>query len=134
MYQTEHSFSYLKYFQKKVNIGKLVCLIIHKIFRPVGKICQRVSLCNFLREGKYNSFFFACDMRKQSRDAPCGRRGGKLMEKRELVSTGMYTEKQAALNMERCAEFMARMIQKYGAEILKELDEEKTQGSAEKTS
>ena len=29
---------------------------------------------------------------------------------------------------------MARMIQKYSAEILKELDEEKTQGSAEKTS
>jgi hypothetical protein len=56
------------------------------------------------------------------------------MERRELVSTGMYTQKQADLNMERCAEFMARMIQKYGAEILKELDEEKTQGSAEKTS
>ena len=56
------------------------------------------------------------------------------MERRELVSTGMYTEKQAALNMERCAEFMARMNQKYGAEILEELDEEKTQGAAEKTS
>ena len=56
------------------------------------------------------------------------------MERRELVNTGMYTEKQAALNMERCAEFMARMIQKYGAEILKELDEEMAQESAEKTS
>ena len=44
------------------------------------------------------------------------------MERRELVSTGMYTEKQADLNMERCAEFMARMIQKYGAEILEELE------------
>lgn len=32
------------------------------------------------------------------------------MERRELVNTGMYTEKQAALNMERCAEFMARML------------------------
>ena len=56
------------------------------------------------------------------------------MERRELVSTGMYTQKQADLNMEQCAEFMARMIQKYGAEILKELDEEKTQESAEKIS
>lgn len=97
-------------------------------------MCRRVSFCDFWREGKYNCFFFACDMRKQSRAYPCGRRDGKLMERRELVNTGMYTEKQAALNMECCAEFMARMIQKYGAEILKELDEEKTQGSAEQTS
>ena len=52
------------------------------------------------------------------------------MEKRELVNTGMYTEKQANLNMERCAEFMARMIQKYGAEILEELDAEKAQEAA----
>ena len=49
-----------------------------------------------------------------------------LMERRELVSTGMYTQKQADLNMEQCAEFMARMIKKYGAEILEELESEKT--------
>ena len=49
------------------------------------------------------------------------------MERRELVSTGMYTHKQADLNMEQCAEFMARMIQKYGAEILEELESENTQ-------
>ena len=49
------------------------------------------------------------------------------MERRELVSTGMYTKKQADLNMEQCAEFMARMIQKYGAEILEELESENTQ-------
>ena len=54
------------------------------------------------------------------------------MERRELVNTGMYTEKQAALNMERCAEFMARMIQKYGAEILEELESERIQDSDEK--
>ena len=48
------------------------------------------------------------------------------MERRELVNTGMYTQKQADLNMEQCAEFMARMIQKYGAEILEELESEKT--------
>ena len=49
------------------------------------------------------------------------------MERRELVSTSMYTQKQADLNMEQCAEFMARMIQKYGAEILEELDSERIQ-------
>lgn len=54
------------------------------------------------------------------------------MERRELISTGMYTRKQADLNMEQCAEFMARMIQKYGAEILKELESENTQISEEK--
>lgn len=58
------------------------------------------------------------------------REAGKLMEGRELVNTGMYTEKQANLNMERCAEFMARMIQKYGDEILEELDAEKAQETA----
>ena len=83
----------------------------------------------FLRKGKYNCFFFACDMRKQSGTYPCGKRGGKLMERRELVSTGMYTQKQADLNMEQCAEFMARMIQKYGAEILEELESERIQDS-----
>ena len=82
--------------------------------------------------GKIQHHFFACDMRKQSRDAPCGKRGGKLMERRELVSTGMYTQKQADLNMELCAEFMARMIQKYGAEILEELESERIQDSNEK--
>lgn len=54
------------------------------------------------------------------------------MERRELISTGMYTQKQADLNMEQCAEFMAQMIQKYGAEILEELKSEGIQGSDEK--
>ena len=36
------------------------------------------------------------------------------MEKIELIDTGRLTEKQARLNMEKCAEFLARMIQKYG--------------------
>lgn len=34
--------------------------------------------------------------------------------------------------MEQCAEFMARMIQKYGAEILEELESERIQDSDEK--
>lgn len=84
------------------------------------------------KQGKIPGFFFACDMRKQSRAYLCGKRGGKLMERRELVSTGMYTEKQADLNMEQCAEFMARMIQKYGAEILEELESERIQDFDEK--
>ena len=54
------------------------------------------------------------------------------MERRELVNTGMYTEKQAALNMERCAEFMARMIQKYGAEILERTGRRKDAGICRK--
>lgn len=54
------------------------------------------------------------------------------MERRELVSTGMYTQKQADLNMEQCAEFMARMIQKYGAEILEELEADGIQDFDEK--
>ena len=34
------------------------------------------------------------------------------MKNIELVNTGRLTERQARLNMERCAEFLARMIQK----------------------
>ena len=45
------------------------------------------------------------------------------MEKREMVNTGMYTEKKTAPYMERCAAFIGRMFPKYGAENLKELDE-----------
>ena len=37
------------------------------------------------------------------------------MERRELVNTGMYTEKQAALNMERCPEHGA-LRRVYGAD------------------
>ena len=79
-----------------------------------------------VRGGLNSPYSIACDMRKQSRAYLCGKRGGKLMKRRELISTGMYTQKQADLNMEQCAEFMARMIQKYGAEILEELESEKT--------
>ena len=40
------------------------------------------------------------------------------MGKIELIDTGRLTEKQARLNMEKCAEFLARMIQKYGDVVL----------------
>ena len=43
------------------------------------------------------------------------------MKKVEVVDTGRLTEKEARMNMEKCAEFLARMIQKYGDAILAEL-------------
>ena len=43
------------------------------------------------------------------------------MGKIELIDTGRLTEKQARLNMEKCAEFLARMIQKYGDVVLGEI-------------
>ncbi len=47
------------------------------------------------------------------------------MGKIELIDTGRLTEKQARLNMEKCAEFLARMIQKYGDSVLGEIEREK---------
>lgn len=49
------------------------------------------------------------------------------MKKVEVVDTGRLTEKEARMNMEKCAEFLARMIQKYGNEILVELGAAKGQ-------
>lgn len=53
------------------------------------------------------------------------------MKKVEVVDTGRLTEKEARMNMEKCAEFLARMIQKYGDEILAELGAEKGQENRE---
>ena len=49
------------------------------------------------------------------------------MGKMELIDTGRLTEKQARLNMEKCAEFLARMIQKYGDVVLGEIEERNAQ-------
>lgn len=49
------------------------------------------------------------------------------MGKIELIDTGRLTEKQARLNMEKCAEFLARMIQKYGDVVLGEIEERNAQ-------
>ena len=49
------------------------------------------------------------------------------MKKVEVVDTGRLTEKEARMNMEKCAEVLARMIQKYGNEILAELGAAKGQ-------
>ena len=45
------------------------------------------------------------------------------MEGYVLVDNGLLTEREARLNMEQCADFLARMIQKYGPEIPEELKE-----------
>ena len=57
------------------------------------------------------------------------------MEGYVLVDNGRLTEKEARLNMEQCADFLARMIQKYGPEILEELAEkaQKNQGNESDT-
>ena len=51
------------------------------------------------------------------------------MEGYVLVNNGRLTEKEARMNMEQCADFLARMIQKYGPEILAELAEKETKES-----
>jgi len=38
-------------------------------------------------------------------------------------------DKTAKLNMERCAEFMARMIEKYGKEVLAEIEAEEAENA-----
>lgn len=44
------------------------------------------------------------------------------MKRMEVVDTGRFSERQIRVNMERCAEFVARMIQKYGDEALREIE------------
>ena len=53
------------------------------------------------------------------------------MEGYVLVDNGRLTEKEARMNMEQCADFLARMIQKYGPEILAELTEKDEKESEE---
>ena len=59
--------------------------------------------------------FFGLKVKKSETRTPWNsRRWFLAMGKIELIDTGRLTEKQARLNMEKCAEFLARMIQKYG--------------------
>lgn len=53
------------------------------------------------------------------------------MEGYVLVDNGRLTEKEARLNMEQCADFLARMIQKYGPTILAEIKEKDAKESGE---
>lgn len=45
----------------------------------------------------------------------------------ELVDNGRLTEREGKVNMEKCAEFLARMIQKYGDEVLEEIENREIQ-------
>lgn len=66
--------------------------------------------------------FFALKFKKSGTRTPWNsRRWFLAMEKIELIDTGRLTEKQARLNMEKCAEFLARMIQKYGDVVLAQI-------------
>ena len=49
------------------------------------------------------------------------------MGKIELIDTDRLTENQVRLNMEKCAEFLARMIQKYGDVVQEEIEERNAQ-------
>lgn len=73
-------------------------------------------------------YFFYKESKKQ-RPGLLGTVGGGVlvMENFELIDTGRLTEKQARLNMEKCAEFLARMIQKYGDSVLGEIEERNAQ-------
>ena len=49
------------------------------------------------------------------------------MGKIELIDTGRLTEKQARVNMEMCAVFLARMTLMYGDVVLGEIEERNAQ-------
>lgn len=72
-------------------------------------------------------FFTSKPKKSESRTPWSSRRWFLMMKNIELVNTGRLTEKQARLNMERCAEFLARMIQKYGDAVLSEIEERNAQ-------
>ena len=72
--------------------------------------------------------FFALILKKSETRTPWNsRRRFLALGKIELIDTGRLTEKQARLNMEKCAEFLARMIQKYGDVVLGEIEERNAQ-------
>lgn len=72
--------------------------------------------------------FFCQESQKIRDQAPWNsRRWFLAMGKIELIDTGRLTKKQARLNMEKCAEFLARMIQKYGDVVLGEIEERNAQ-------
>lgn len=73
-------------------------------------------------------YFFVRKVKKSETRTPWNsRRRFLAMGKIELIDTGRLTEKQARLNMEKCAEFLARMIQKYGDVVLGEIEERNSQ-------
>ena len=55
-----------------------------------------------------------------------------MHEAKTEAARNIKMSREAELNMERCAEFMARMIQKYGDAVLAEIKEEETNARAGK--
>ncbi len=47
-----------------------------------------------------------------------------MQEAKNEAAKNIKMSREAELNMERCAEFMARMIQKYGKKILDDISAE----------
>ncbi len=45
-----------------------------------------------------------------------------MEDNRTLVPNDKQMDRQAMLNMEKCAAFLARMIEKYGQEVLAEIE------------
>lgn len=74
-------------------------------------------------------FIFFIKESKKQRTGLLGTIGGGflVMGRFELIDTGRLTERQARLNMEKCAEFLARMIQKYGDVVLGEIEKRNAQ-------
>lgn len=72
-------------------------------------------------------FFHKRVKKTETRTPWNSRRWFLVMGRFELIDTGRLTEKQARLNMEKCAEFLARMIQKYGDSVLGEIEERNAQ-------
>lgn len=57
------------------------------------------------------------------------------MEKVEVIEAETrLMDRNMILNMERCAEFFARMIEKYGQEVLAEIEAEKSGGNTDRNS
>ena len=81
--------------------------------KPVA-VCREIC-------GWQQVYFFVRKVKKSETRIPWNsRRWFLIMGKFELINTGRLTEKQVRLNMEKCAEFLARMIQKYGDVVLRQ--------------
>lgn len=48
----------------------------------------------------------------------------RILDEKELAGRKIPMTPEQRLNMERCAEFMARMIMKYGKKVLAEIEAE----------
>lgn len=89
----------------------------------MNKVYQEKAVAVCREKSTDGSRLFFHKRSKNQRAGLLGTVGGgfRLWEKIELIDTGRLMEKQARLNMEKCAEFLARMIQKYVDVVLGEI-------------